>query len=157
MFFAPPSPPITPRYSSDSASPHSGFAYCSDDATHQCECWYGGLVREDSQTSMESNYLFEPPLRWPSPQPVESAETRQDATDVLFQPSLVLSGDNAGSPVITVNVIIPKAKTERAENRALNDGVSIGDSTGEFQRGRHATGRGGYRGFRKRGTRSKRP
>ncbi|KAF8492854.1 hypothetical protein F5888DRAFT_882735 [Russula emetica] len=50
MSLAPPSPPITPRDPSDSAS-HSGLRYCyypKDDVTRQCQYWCQcGLVRED--------------------------------------------------------------------------------------------------------------
>jgi len=119
MSYAPPSLPITPRDPSDSASSYSGlgyFYYVKDDVTHQCHYWcqcnlvYEDL-REDSQTGIESNYLFDPPLqRWPSPKPVESAQTRQDATDVLFQPSLARSGDSAATAAV-VTVIIPKVRT----------------------------------------------
>jgi hypothetical protein len=151
--FAPPSPPITPtRCSSDSAFSHPGLGYCyyGNDATSQSECQYQyGLVREDSQTGIESNYLFDTPLlRWPSPKPVESVQTRQDATDVLFPPCLERSGDSAGTAVITV--IIPG----KAKYCARNDGVSTRNTTHEFQRGRHFTGRGGHRGFQ-RGFRSR--
>jgi hypothetical protein len=145
---APPSPPITPRDPSDSASSQSGLAYCyygKDDVTHQCQYWCQcGLVRddlrEDSQTGMESNYLFDPPLLlWPSPKPVESIQTRQDATDVLFQPSLEQSGDSAGTAAV-VTVIIPRVKTEYY---IRNNGVSTtGNTTHDFQRGRRAAGRG---------------
>jgi hypothetical protein len=149
LSYAPPSPPITPRYSSDSAFSHPGLRHCyyGNDATRQCECQYQyGLVREDSQTGLESNYLFDTPLpRWPSPKPMESAQTGQDATDVLFQPS----GVSAGTAVI--RVVIP-AKTEYYFQ---NDGVCTLNTTHEYQRGRHVTGRGGHRGshngFRSRG------
>jgi len=153
MSLAPPSPPITPRDPSDSAS-HSGLRYCyypKDDVTRQCQYWCQcGLVREDlredSQTGLESNYLFDPLLlRWPSPKPIESVQTRQDATDVLFQPSLERSGDPA-STVAVVSVIIPRVKTEYY---IRNNGVSTTrDMTRDIERGRRATGRGGYGGFR---------
>jgi hypothetical protein len=157
MSFAPPLSPVTPHDPSDSASSHSGLGYCcygKDDVTRQCQYWCQcGFVREDlredSQTGMESNYLFEPPLlRWPSPKPIESVQTRQDATDALFQPSLERSGDSPGTtPVVTV--IIPKVKSEY---HAQNDGVSaIRNTTREFQRGQRATRRGDYGGFRSRG------
>jgi hypothetical protein len=149
--FAPPSPPITPHYSSDSISPHSGLGYCyygHDDVTCQCECCYQcGLVNEDIQTGMESNYLFDPPplFRWPSPRPVDT-QTRQDAADVLFPPSLERSGDSAGTTVITV--VIPEAK---AVDYAQDGGISTSNMTREFQRDRYVTGRGGYRDFHWRG------
>jgi hypothetical protein len=141
---APPSPPITPRDPSDSSSSHSGLGYChygKDDVTHQCQC---GLVRddlrEDSQTGIESNYLFDSPLpRWPSPKPVESVQTRQDATDVLFQPSQEQSGDSAGTAAV-VTVIIPRVKIEYY---IRNNGVSTtGNTAHDFQRGQRAAGRG---------------
>jgi len=94
---------------------------------------------------MESDYLFDPPLpRWPSPKPVESAQTRQDATDVLFQPSLVRLGNTACTAAV-VAVIIPKAETE---NDNGNDGVvvesaTVGDTARKFKKGRRATGRRG--------------
>jgi hypothetical protein len=150
MSLAPLLPPITPRDPSDSASSHSGLGYCyhgKDDVTRQCQC---GLVREDlredSQTGMESNYLFDPPfLRLPSPKPVESVQTRQDATDVLFQSSFERAGDSA-STAAAVTVIIPGVK---AEYYIRNSGVSTTtNTTHDFQRGGRATGRGGYRGFR---------
>jgi hypothetical protein len=152
MFLAPPSPPITPRDPSDSS--HSGLGYWyygKDDVAHQCHyrCQCGLVredLREDSQTGMESNYLFEP-LRLPSPKPVESVQTRQDATDVLFQPSLERSGDSVGTAVV-VTVIIPRVKTQYY---IRNNGVSTPrDITHDLQRGRRA-GRGGYGGFRSRG------
>lgn len=143
--YAPPSPPITPtRYSSDSAFSHPGVGHCYyGNATSQSECQYQyGLVREDSQTGIESNYLFDPPiLRWPSPKPVESVQTRQDATDVLFPQFLEQSGDSAGTTVITV--ILPGKK----EQCSRNDGVSTTDTTHEIQKGRQFIGRGGHRGF----------
>lgn len=157
MSLAPPSPPITPRDPFDPASSHSSSGYCfygKDDMTCQCQYWCRcGLVREDlredSQTGMESNYLFDPHLlRWPSPKPVESVQTRQDATDVLFQPSLERSGDSAGTAA-AVTVVIPRVNTE---SYIRNNGVSTtGNTTHDFQRGRRGTGRGGYRGFRSRG------
>ena len=111
-------PPITSCDPSDSASSALGYCYYDKgDVTHQCQYWCQcGIVhedlREDSQTRMESNYLFEPPpLRLPSPKPIESVQTRQDATDVLFQSSLEQSGDSAGTAVV-VTVVIPKVKTE---------------------------------------------
>lgn len=127
--------------------------YGKDDVTRQCQYWCQcGLVREDlredSQTGMESNYLFDPPLLpWPCPKPLESVRTRQDATDVLFQPSLERSGDSATPAVVTV--IIPRVKTGYY---IRNNGVSTTrNMTHDFQRGRRTTGRGGYRGFRSRG------
>ena len=157
MSLAPPSLPITPRDPFDLVSSHSGLGHCyygKDDVTRQCQYWCQcGLVREDlredSQTVMESNYLFDPHLlRWPSPKPVESVQTRQDATDVLLQPSLERSGDSAGTPA-EITVIIPRVK---AEYYIRNNGVSTTrNTTHDFQRGRRATGRGGYRGFRWRG------
>jgi hypothetical protein len=96
---------------------------------------------------MESDYLFDfPPLfRWPSPKPVDT-QTRQDATDVLFQPSLERSGDSAGAIVITV--VIPEAKTMDC---AQDGGITTSNTTREFQRDRHITGQGGYRDFPWRG------
>ena len=132
MSLAPPSPPITPRGPSDSASSHSGLGYCycgKDDVTRQC-----GLVcedlREDSQTGMESNYLFDPPLlRLPSPKPV-GVQTRQDATDVLFQPSLERSEDSAGTAAV-VTVILPRVK---AEYYIRNNGVfNTRNTTHDFE------------------------
>jgi hypothetical protein len=150
-FLAPPSPPITPRDPFDPASSHSGleyYYYGKDDVTHQCHYWCQcGLVREDlredSQTGMESNYLFEPPLlRLPSPKPV-SVQTRQDAADVLFQQS----GDVGAAAAITV--VIPRVMTQYY---IRNNGVSTTrDITHDFQRGRRATGRGGRGGFRSQG------
>ena len=151
-FLAPPSPPITPCDPSDPTSSHSGlryyYYYGKDDVSHQCHYWCQcGLVREDlredSQTGMESNYLFEPPLlRLPSPKPV-SVQTRQDATDVLFQQS----GDVGTAGAITV--IIPRVKTQYY---IRNNGVSTArDVTHDYQKGRRATGRGGRGGFRSQG------
>jgi hypothetical protein len=152
MTLALPSPPITPRDPSNSAS-HSDSGYCyygKEDVTCRCQYWcWCGLVREDlredSQTGMESNYLFDPLLRWPSPKPVESVQTRQDATDVLFHPCLERSGDPA-STAAAISVIIPRVKTEYY---IRNNGVSTTrDMTHDIQRGWRATGRGGYGGFR---------
>jgi hypothetical protein len=149
MSLAPPSPPITLRDPSDPAFSHSGLGYCyysKDGVTRQCQYWCQcGLVREDLredfQTGMESNYLFDPPLlRWPSPEPVESVQTRQDATDLLLQPPLERSGDSASTAVV-VTVILPRVKTECY---IRNNGVSTTrNTTHDFQRGRRATGRGG--------------
>lgn len=157
MSLAPLLPSITLRDTSDSASPHSDLGYChygKDDVTCQCQYWcqcdqVREDLREDSQTRIQSNYLFDPPLlRLPSPKPVESVQTRQDATDVLFQPSLERSGDSASTAAV-FTVIIPRVKTEYY---IRNNGVStIRNTTHDFQRGRYATGRGGYGGFRSRG------
>ena len=152
MFIAPHSPPITPRDPSDSASSHSdlGYHYYGKDAvTHQCQYWCRcGLVhedlREDSQTGMESNYLFDPLLRWPSPKPVES-QTRQDATDVLFQPFLERSGDSA-STAAAITIIIPRVKTEYY---IRNNGVSTTrNMSHDLQRGQRANVRAVDGGFR---------
>lgn len=131
-----PSLPVTPRDPSDSVSLHSGLRsrYCyygEDDVTRQC-----GLVREDlredSQTGTESNYLFDPPLlRWPSPKPVESVQTCQDATDVLFQPSFERSGESTSTGII-ITVIIPRMKVEYYTR---NDGVSTTRNTTHKQVG----------------------
>lgn len=145
MSLAPLLPPITPYDPPDSASSHSGLDcyYGKDDVTCQCQC---GLVREDlredSQTGMESNYLFDPPfLRLSSPKPVESVQTRQDATDVLFQPSLERSGDSAGTGAV-VTVIIPRVK---AEYYIQNNDISTTRST------THDVQRADYGDFRSRG------
>lgn len=158
MSLAPHSPPITPRDPFDTASSHSGLGYCyydKDDVTCQCRQYWCqcGLVREylreDSQTGMEANYLFDPPLLlWPSPKPLESVQTRQDATDVLFRPSLERPGDSPDTPAV-LTVIIPRVKTEYY---IRNNGVSTPrNMTHDIQQGRRATRRGGYRGFRSRG------
>ena len=141
---ASPLPPITPR---DPASSHSGLRYCyyvKDDVTRQCQYWCQcGPVREESQTGMESNYLFDPLLlRCPSPEPVDSVQTRQDATDVLLQPSLERLG---GCTAAAVTIILPRVKTE---HYIRNDGASTittGNTTHDSQRGRRANGRGSYR------------
>jgi hypothetical protein len=126
--------PITPRDPSDSASDSAlGYYYYVKGDECQCQC---GLVREDlredSQTRMESNYLFDPPfLRLPSPKPVE-VQTRQDATDVLFQPSLEGSGDSVGTAVV-FTVIIPRVK---AEYYIRDNGVSTtSEMTHDFEVG----------------------
>lgn len=136
---APLLPPITPRDLSDSVSSHSGLGYCyhsKDDVTHQYQCSpVRDDLRENSQTSMESNYLFEPPfLRLPSPKPVESVQTRQDATDVLFQ---------SASTAAAVTVIIPRVK---AEHYIRN--TPTRNTTDDFRIGGRATGRGGSGGSR---------
>jgi len=85
---APPSPSITPR---DSALPLA----CSP-----CE---------NSQTGVQATYLFNPPLRWGMTPtvtliPVESAQTREDATDVLFDLSLEKTGDSGNPPIPKVKI-----------------------------------------------------
>ena len=127
MSLAPPSPPMTPRGPSDSGSSHSGLEYCyygEDDVNRQCSLVCEDL-REDPQTGKESKYLFDPPLlRLPSPEPVE-IQTRQDATDVLFQPPPERPGDSAGTTSV-FTVTIPRVK---AEYYIRNNGVSTTRNT----------------------------
>ncbi|KAI0246620.1 hypothetical protein BJV78DRAFT_123887 [Lactifluus subvellereus] len=122
-----PSPPITPR---DSNAPHLG---------HGDAC---GLY-EGCQTSMEANYLFDPPIRSVSElialPLVESAQTREDATDVLFEPSLERSGDSTGA-------VVPRVKICHAPTIYYSRNGGVSRNTREPYRG---SGRG--RGFRWRG------
>lgn len=92
---------------------------------------------------MEVNYLFDPPIR-SAPEPIalplaESAQTREDATDVLFEPSLERSGGSTGA-------LIPRVKICHAPTVYYARNGSISRNTREPYRGR---GRG--RGFRWRG------
>ncbi|KAI0275478.1 hypothetical protein BC834DRAFT_853070 [Gloeopeniophorella convolvens] len=86
-FYAPPSPPITPR---GSASP---------------QLFYGPYSNEDIQTGMEATYLFDPPRRYATilvpPPPSESIQTREDATDALFDAPLPRS---QSIPVVNVKI-----------------------------------------------------
>ncbi|KAH9984064.1 hypothetical protein BJV74DRAFT_589174 [Russula compacta] len=128
--YAPPSPPITPR---DSTCPPLGYGY---DDREDC-----GLLcdMEDWQTSMESDYLFEAPLlRWltvpvltPLLEEGEGAQTRQDATDLLFlEPSLGRSPEG-GPPSSSDGIDIPKVKICHAaapthiHHHSRNGGVSV--------------------------------
>lgn len=109
---------------------------------------YGDVcgLHEDAQTSRQSDYLFDPPPRGvtvPAPTSVESAQTREDAVALLFEPPLERSGDSAGT-------VIPKVKVchvRLPKNHPQNVGVSR--STHGPQRGRvlgrgpHWRGRGG--------------
>ncbi|KAI0299950.1 hypothetical protein BC826DRAFT_1102587 [Russula brevipes] len=111
----PPSPPITPRRTT---SPPSGYG----DGIISSLC-------EDLQTGVESNYLFDPPLRWttvptrtPLP-PEERAQTCEVATDVLFERSGGGGCSTSTGPVIPTT---PKVKICHAapEGRAPKNGVS---------------------------------
>jgi hypothetical protein len=98
---------------------------------------------------MEANYLFDAPLRSESGlialSLVESAQTREDATDVLFGPSLEQSGDPTGA-------VIPRVKIYHAPigYYSRNGGIS------RNMREPH-TSRGRGRSFRWRGRGSRGP
>ncbi|KAH9973360.1 hypothetical protein BGW80DRAFT_1310350 [Lactifluus volemus] len=125
--FAPPSPTITPQF------------------RHGDSCG----VCEDYQTSMEANYLFDPPLRSApgviSLPLVESAQTREDATDVLFEPSLERS--------VNLGAVIPRVKIYHAPTVYYSRNGGIYRNIREPHRGR-GPGRGSrWRGRGSRGPR----
>jgi hypothetical protein len=138
---APPSPPITPRRTT---SPPSGYG---DGFSSICE---------DLQTGMESNYLFDPPLRWTTvptrtPLPLEErAQTCEIATDVLFERSGGGGCCTSTGPVIMIP-ITPKVKICHAapEGRAPKNGVSR--TTINAHESQRERGRGGGRCRRGRG------
>jgi hypothetical protein len=134
--FVPPLTPMTPLHGSVPGS----FEY--SDVWGPCE---------DLQTSRESDYLFDPPQRWsvvPVLTPVESAQTRQDAADVLFEPPLERSGGSAGTAIPKVKICHVRAPTDHAWD------IGVCRITHEPQRGRvrgrepHSRGRDGGRGPR---------
>ena len=129
MSFAPPLKPIALQ--GGRASLHLGY----DDV---CS------LHEDPQTSRQPDYLFDP---HPPPlargvtvlasMSVESAQTREDAVDVLFEPPLERSGDSESA-----GTVIPKVKichVRLPKNHPRNVGISR--STHGPQRG-HVRGRG---------------
>lgn len=94
--------------------------------------------REDHQTSRESDYLFDPPQRWTAVRaltPVESAQTREDAADVLFEPPNERSGGAAGTVIPQVKICHVRFLKDHPPN------VDVSRSIHEPQR-RHVRGRG---------------
>jgi hypothetical protein len=96
---------------------------------------YGDDVHEDAQTGRQSDYLFDPPpqkVTVPGLMLVESAQTREDAADALFEPPLERSGGSAG-------IFIPKVKLCHASlpmNHPQNVNVGVSRTTNQSQRGR---------------------
>ncbi|KAN0136033.1 hypothetical protein V8E53_006194 [Lactarius tabidus] len=106
---APPSPPLTP-------SSLSGKG----------ETW----VQDEDFRTMEADYLFDPPLRRAAPAPPpptepESAQTREAAADVLFDPQFQCveqlgSSDSAVAAVVPIVVVkIGRASAAFYRNKAV--------------------------------------
>lgn len=93
---------------------------------------------EDYQTSRECGYLFDPPQRWTKVRaltPVESAQTREDAADVLFEPPHERSGGSAGTIIPQVKFCHVRHLTDHPPNVDVSRGMH------EPQR-RHIRGKG---------------
>lgn len=93
---------------------------------------------EDYQTSRECGYLFDPPQRWTKVRALtlmESAQTREDAVDVLFEPPHERSGGSAGTIIPQVKICHVRHLTDHPPNVDVSRGMH------EPQR-RHIRGKG---------------